>query len=586
MDAKRIAEIVADLREEGSDLSNIEVKAAKGGFPQSAKSTLSAFANTPGGGLLIFGLSDPDFTPVKITDPAALQASLASIARTGMSPPITFSSGVVKFEGASLVWAEIDELSTSAKPAHVIANKKAYLRSYDGDYELSDLEKQAFIANRTAPKFDGEAVTAAGIADLDSDLKQNYIETCRASSAQLSKFSDAEILVKTGVLTSDGAHPTLAGLLALGSYPQQYFPNLAIQASVMPGPDEPVGTRAVDPRRFDGPVPVMLEEALRWVQRNTRTRIRFGADGHGRDEPEYPNEAVRELLSNALVHRDLGPYALNQAITIRLEPGKLIIHNAGGLFGISASQLGKIEVTSARNGYLIRICQNVRSGGSRRVVEALATGIKEVLRSVAAAGMVAPRFLDRGIGFTVVMPNHSLLSAEKLAWVTSLPGSTTLNDVQRHALVIMRDGHRWTNSSLRKTFRMDSVEARALMTNLVERGLVISIGEKKGRAYQIAPTFDEVRDDRPALWDDSEIAEPPLSNDSKNKTRTARTSRDQNAALIRQALSTTPKSLQDLATELDLTTRQVTYALELLRASNTVEIVGSQGKRDSTYKLV
>jgi ATP-dependent DNA helicase RecG len=308
------------------------------------------------------------------------------------------------------VWAQIDELPASAKPARVRESGKAHLRSYDGDYELSQLEEQAFVANRTSPRFDGDSIESATIADLDPEMIRDYIESCRSSSVPLSRFTDETILVKTGVLAPDRTHPTVAGLLALGSYPQQFFPNLVIQASVDPDETDPVGTRAVDARRFDGPIPVMLDEALRWVQRNTRTRLRFGPDGHGRDEPEYPAEAVRELLSNALVHRDLGPYALNQAITLKLQQGKLVVHNPGGLFGVSASQLGKVEITSARNGYLIRICQNVRSGRDRRVVEALATGIKTVLKSVAAAGMVPPRFHDRGIGFTVVMPNHALLS--------------------------------------------------------------------------------------------------------------------------------------------------------------------------------
>ena len=55
-----------------------------------------------------------------------------------------------------------------------------------------------------------------------------------------------------------------------------------------PRTDDPPGTRASDVRRFDGPLPMVLDEARAWVRRNTRTRVRFITDGQGRDEPELP----------------------------------------------------------------------------------------------------------------------------------------------------------------------------------------------------------------------------------------------------------------------------------------------------------
>jgi hypothetical protein len=55
--------MVADLRGEGSDTAEVEVKRASRGFPESVEPTLSAFANTPGGGIVIFGLDeDAGFT--------------------------------------------------------------------------------------------------------------------------------------------------------------------------------------------------------------------------------------------------------------------------------------------------------------------------------------------------------------------------------------------------------------------------------------------------------------------------------------------------------------------------------------------
>ncbi|MCF7551037.1 RNA-binding domain-containing protein [Pseudonocardia sp. WMMC193] len=372
MQADDLATLVADLRAEGSDLAEVEVKRAQRGFPDSLAPTLSAFGNTPGGGTVIFGLDEnAGFQAVGVYDASECKRALGAAVRNSVEPPLTFSASTVQFESKELVVAEVDELPGSSKPCRVTKTKKSYLRSYDGDYPLSDVEEQAFLANRETPRFDIQPVNGTSEGDLDPDLVTVYLRNCRQGSSSLDKMSDAEILHKTGVTTGSDRTLTLGGILSLGTYPQQYFPNLVIQASVAPGPDDPPGTRAVDARKFDGPIPVMLDEALRWVSRNTRTRVQFGADGQGRDETEYPAEAVRELLSNALVHRDLGPYSLGEAITLRLETSQLVLSNPGGLWGLTVAKLGHTNVTSARNGYLVRICQNVRVANTgNRVVEA------------------------------------------------------------------------------------------------------------------------------------------------------------------------------------------------------------------------
>ena len=74
-----------------------------------------------------------------------------------------------------------------------------------------------------------------------------------------------------------------------------------------------------------GPLPRMLTDAVARVSRAMRTSIRFGDDGHGRNVHEYPLVAVRELIANALVHRDLSEPALSKGIEIRLLRYRLII---------------------------------------------------------------------------------------------------------------------------------------------------------------------------------------------------------------------------------------------------------------------
>ena len=77
MDDEQLADLVSTLRRRAGDMDSVEVKSARGGVPHVAE-TLCAFANMPGGGVLICGLDEEDaFRPVGLTDIASLERGIA-----------------------------------------------------------------------------------------------------------------------------------------------------------------------------------------------------------------------------------------------------------------------------------------------------------------------------------------------------------------------------------------------------------------------------------------------------------------------------------------------------------------------------
>jgi ATP-dependent DNA helicase RecG len=90
------------------------------------------------------------------------------------------------------------------------------------------------------------------------------------------------------------------------------------------------------------------------------TVIRQGAEGTVRDATVFPLEAFRELISNALVHRDLDRWSEGMAVEVRLDDSRLVVTNPGGLYGITVDRLGKEATTSARNARLVEICRHAR----------------------------------------------------------------------------------------------------------------------------------------------------------------------------------------------------------------------------------
>jgi ATP-dependent DNA helicase RecG len=71
--------------------------------------------------------------------------------------------------------------------------------------------------------------------------------------------------------------------------------------------------------------------------------------------------AVRELISNALVHRDLAEWSTSRSIECRLTPDAFRLTNPGGLYGVAADRLGVHSLTSARNRRLVDICKFIRT---------------------------------------------------------------------------------------------------------------------------------------------------------------------------------------------------------------------------------
>ena len=426
-----LTELLGELRKQGSDTRSVEVKAARAGFPENTATTLSAFANTPGGGDLVFGIDEAaGFRVTGVYDVALCQQAVMNTARQALEPPINVVSEAMSHDGADVVVAHVPEVPPELKPVRVVKTGKAYLRMYDGDYPLSGPEEQIFVAQRGNPRDDEATQAYAGIADLDTTALASYLANRRANSRRFAAMEDQEILVRTGVLARDGVHLTLAGLLALGVYPQQHYPSLAVHASLGGASDD---VRSLDTEYITGSVAEMVDACMSWVERVTPNPIiADSSSGSVRNLPAYPPIVVRELVANALIHRDLSAASLNQPVALRVENGRgLLIANPGGLYGMTVEGLGK-SPSSLRNARLTEILQFVRDQKGDRVVERLGTGIPAAQDALRLVGMEPLEFSDQGIRFTVFVkeglvdrssPRASLAAREILRLLAQRPAT-------------------------------------------------------------------------------------------------------------------------------------------------------------------
>lgn len=452
--------LVAALRAQHGDTASVEVKRGRGGYPTSALESLCALANLPGGGMVVIGLDEATgFTPVPIVNAQDYMKAVADQARA-LAPPAVVSVEPVAFEGHTLVVAVVQECDPAAKPCRVRASGKAYIRSHDGDYVMSPLEEQGFLRLRTAPRIDGLPVAEATYDDLDKDLVDAWEATVRSRNRDgLGRFDDVEMSIRGGVVTRDGV-PTRAGLLALGRHPQQFFPRAVVKVADLRNAD--TAERARNARTFSGPIPLMLTETLAWLRLNLGTRTVSFADGTVRELPLYPLVALRELVANALVHRDLDDWSQGQAIELRVRTDRLEITNPGGLYGVTVDRLGKVEFTHARNQVLVGLCENVTGPDGVRVIEALASGLTTVARELDSQGLPHARYYDAGIAFTAVLDQSTATDPTRAAG-SGLPAPGTK---QRLVLDAVTTSPGLSVDQLAKTTGLGPSEVRTALVGL------------------------------------------------------------------------------------------------------------------------
>jgi ATP-dependent DNA helicase RecG len=474
-----IMKFVDRLRSTGSDWAEVEVKRAAGGTPTSLGESLCALANLPGGGVLILGLDEANhFAAVNLGNTQTLKQAIGSKARS-FHPPIHVTIEEHQVDGRIVIVALVQECPSSQKPCKDPGSGKSWVRSYDGDCEISSLEEQAFLAARNAPSADNEPVDGATMDDFDLELLDSWIETAKQSRTALRQFSDREeLLRRTGVITG-GDVPTVAGLLVFGRYPQQYFPQLIIRAAITR--DQSRNTRATSTKTFEGPIPVILEQAMSWASENFLTRTVETAGGNLVDDTEYPLVAFRELVANALVHRDYSAWSRGQAIEIRVEPSGLVIANPGGLYGITIDRLGKPFATSARNQRIVSMCQDARQPSGARVIEAIATGIQRVNSSVNAAGLPSPRYWDSGIRFTV-----RLDSTEAIASTNQKTGQKRVTIKDRVFIELTKEKNPLEVSQLATRLDLKDASIRTALKTLLSENRIESLGGRgKDTTYQV-----------------------------------------------------------------------------------------------------
>jgi predicted HTH transcriptional regulator len=188
--------------------------------------------------------------------------------------------------------------------------------------------------------------------------------------------------------------PTVGGILLFGADRQRLFPDAHLRAGCFEGTDR---SRILDSAEITTHLPLAIEEAMRFVRRNTRQGLAVPSGGRHQKTSEYPVVAVREAVTNAIVHADYSQ--AGSPLRIAVFRDRLEIENPGGLPpGLTLDDVRR-GVSKLRNRVIGRVFHELR------LIEQWGSGIPRMTSACREVGLPDPLLEEMGTGFRVTLRN-------------------------------------------------------------------------------------------------------------------------------------------------------------------------------------
>ena len=306
------------------------------------------------------------------------------------------------------------------------------------------------------------------LEDIDTEAVERYLAYRAEKSRHRRRYAaPADLLLGLHAASrdtqTDQIRPTNAGILLFGFDPQLPIPQSEIVCIKF---TDALGVRSyIDRKNFLGTLPELIDQAASFLKQY----IRVGATIRGfrrEDEPEYPYEALREAVVNAIVHRDYS--RIGETVRVFMYPDRVEVRSPGGLLpGISLDDLVAMRVTSVpRNPVIAGFLRDIPG-----YMERIGSGIRFMVSEMRASRLPDPEFTEHQ-DFVVTFRNGMVADDD-----------VGLNERQKIGLQIVSErGSISTSEYCASTGASERTGLRDLQ-DLVAKQLLVAHGKKRGQRY-------------------------------------------------------------------------------------------------------
>ena len=412
------------------------------------------------------------------TDPLRLQALIAN--RTRPSLPVRVFVMPIEPEGVDVIAIEVPPVRMP-----VGTTDGTYLRRAIGArgepicLPMEPADFQALQGSRGFLDYSSLIIEGASWEDLDPlefERFRRFVQESRGQGdAALLTLPDQELAKALGAVEANHevTRIRVLGLLLFGKEEalRRFLPTHEVAFQVLWGQDVQVN------EFFRWPLLRVMEEVLqRFRARYQEDEVMMGLFRVG--VPEYSERAFREAVANALVHRD---YTRLGAVHIQWYDNHIVISNPGGFpEGVSLSNI-LVTPPKPRNPLLADAFK--RAG----IVERTGRGVDAIFTEQLRNGRPAPSY-ERSTPTDVVLvlyggkPNlhfvRLVVEESQAGRILGLDELLILNALWRERSL--------TTPQASRLLQKPEPDARAVLEQLVEAGLVEARGERKGRTYHLS----------------------------------------------------------------------------------------------------
>jgi len=413
---------------------------------------LAAFANTDGGTLLLGIRDDGEIVGARADDRELQRMANLIAAHLGITPSIR----VLEMQRLPVV-----EIRSEPAPGLVPYNGRYLRRVGTTNRDFSPNELARHILTRSGRSWDS-LPSEWTLEEIDPEALRRFALLARARLPYFDPSHPEQSLRNLDLL--EGERLKNAGVLLFGKRPQRLFPQAQVRIGLFRG------TEILDSHDFTGTLWDHLDGAMARFRQVLKVRFDIqveepSLEGLQRKEVwEYPLEALREAVVNALIHRD---YTYPADVQIRLEEDRLEVWSPGELPPpLTPEALYGPHSSVLRNPL---IAQAFYFAG---VIERWGTGTTRIIRLCREQGLPEPEFDNWQGGFRVTFLQDPY-TPERLR-------KLGLNERQIKAVLYVKEHGEISNRDYRRLTGISDETARQELMALVKRNLLQVQG--KGRA--------------------------------------------------------------------------------------------------------
>ena len=436
----------------------LELKKSVGEWKEIIK-TVSAFSNTRGGEILIGINNSGEVNGVEIGKNTI--EDLTNKIKENTDPKIYPDISVKKLNNKHVLSVKINESNDHL----VLAFGRPYKRVGKSTVRMSKNEYEDLILKKHKDKlqFDNQICKHATLEDLDWDLVTNtFIPKYESLTETKIAGNSKELLEALNCIIDD--KPTNAGVLLFGKNPQKNFINAYIAIARYKGKE--VGIERLDYKEFNGNLFHQIDECDKYIKEHIAIMSRlFPYKVEREDIPEYPLFSIRELVTNAVVHRD---YAIiGSKVIIKMFDNKIEFYNPGGLpSGITPENITNKQFS--RNPILTRVSSKVG------YIEELGEGWDKIIQEHKNHPLTPqlPKIgADKHSVLVEIFSTRDKFEKEKTA-----EEKVELNQRQKKAIEYIKERDKISNAEYRSIFKVSAATAKRELKDLVAKKICRTSG--------------------------------------------------------------------------------------------------------------